>query len=475
MERLPGMGAVFDERHNPVFRLGISGDAAMALLAFWQKVNPDSGLLAHDFTDPAWGTRFLGDLYQDLSEATRKRYALLQTPEFVEEFILDRTLGPALDSFGYREVRLIDPTCGSGHFLLGAFQRLLDVWARNEPARNPRDTVQRALDGVYGIDLNPYAVAIARFRLLLAALKACDIERLSEAPAFQHPPRHRRQPAARPPLRRTGPRRRAPGRRAPRLCPRLRHRGPGRGQRHPRPPVPRRGGQPALHHRQGPGPECRLPGALLQLPHEVLPGRALHPALLRAACPLALRERGRSEGSDRRRRLRRPDHRQLLHEAGVRQEADRGIPARLSTSPTSSTPPAPTSRATAPPPSSCSAATARPLGETVRTVMGIKGEPATPADPAQGLVWRAIVEQVDRAGSESAYVSVADTPRATFAKHPWSIGGGGAAELKELIEERTQKLSRTCRIVGIGVRYLAKTKRSSSGTALQYGAGFADS
>ena len=31
-------------------------------------------------------TRFLGDLYQDLSEAVRKRYALLQTPEFVEEF-----------------------------------------------------------------------------------------------------------------------------------------------------------------------------------------------------------------------------------------------------------------------------------------------------------------------------------------------------------------------------------------------------
>jgi hypothetical protein len=42
-ESLPGLAAVFDERHNPVFRLGISGDAAMALLSFWQKVDPDSG------------------------------------------------------------------------------------------------------------------------------------------------------------------------------------------------------------------------------------------------------------------------------------------------------------------------------------------------------------------------------------------------------------------------------------------------
>ncbi len=47
-------------------------------------------------TDQDWDTRhFLGDLYQDLSEAARKKYALLQTPEFVEEFILDRTLDPA--------------------------------------------------------------------------------------------------------------------------------------------------------------------------------------------------------------------------------------------------------------------------------------------------------------------------------------------------------------------------------------------
>ena len=72
---LPGLKGFFDAAHNPVFRLGISGDAAMALRQFWQTVDPATGVLMHDFTDPAWDTRFLGDLYQDLSEATRKRYA----------------------------------------------------------------------------------------------------------------------------------------------------------------------------------------------------------------------------------------------------------------------------------------------------------------------------------------------------------------------------------------------------------------
>ncbi len=51
------------------------------------------------------------------------------------------------------------------------------------------------------------------------------------------------------------------------------------------------------------------------------------------------------------------------------------------------------------------------------------------------LVWSAIVEQIDQPGSQSEFVSVGDSSRELFGKHPWSIGGGGAAELKEQLEE----------------------------------------
>ena len=129
------MGFQFDTRKFP-----ISGRAP------WPKL---PGVLVHDFTDPEWDTRFLGDLYQDLSEAAGKKYALLQTPEFVEEFILDRTLDPALEEFGLDPppvvdklgdtiaptgFRMIDPACGSGHFLLGSFRRILALWQKREPA-----------------------------------------------------------------------------------------------------------------------------------------------------------------------------------------------------------------------------------------------------------------------------------------------------------------------------------------------------
>src|SRR5690606_25216362 len=128
------------------------------LVEFWQQVDPDTGELLRDFTDSELNTRFLGDLYQDLSESARKRYALLQTPVFVEEFILDRTLDPAIETFGLGQVRLIDPTCGSGHFLLGAFARINARY--DEIGIEPRERVRRALAAVYGVDLNPFAVAI---------------------------------------------------------------------------------------------------------------------------------------------------------------------------------------------------------------------------------------------------------------------------------------------------------------------------
>ena len=48
-----------------------SHEAAKALLAFWRDQDADAQIV-HDFTDDTWNTRFLGDLYQDLSEHAKK-------------------------------------------------------------------------------------------------------------------------------------------------------------------------------------------------------------------------------------------------------------------------------------------------------------------------------------------------------------------------------------------------------------------
>nr|WP_316783784.1 BREX-2 system adenine-specific DNA-methyltransferase PglX [Streptomyces sasae] len=186
---------LFDKRRNPLYQIPVSHDGARALVEFWRERGED-GELVHDFTDPlnedgteGWDTRFLGDLYQDLSEAARKTYALLQTPEFVEEFILDRTMNPVVRELGGRfgELKMIDPTCGSGHFVLGAFRRMVRLWAEREPGRDVHERVRDALNSVHGVDINPFAVAIARFRLLVGAMAASGVRTLAEAGRFDWP------------------------------------------------------------------------------------------------------------------------------------------------------------------------------------------------------------------------------------------------------------------------------------------------
>jgi hypothetical protein len=103
---LPAARDLFDAKHNPVWLLAPSARAAKALIQLFRAPHSDTPAFRFGQAD----TRFLGDLYQDLNEDVKKRYALLQTPRFVESFILDRTLERAIERFGLDDTTLIDPT-----------------------------------------------------------------------------------------------------------------------------------------------------------------------------------------------------------------------------------------------------------------------------------------------------------------------------------------------------------------------------
>ena len=60
----------------------------------------------------------------------------------------------------------------------------------------------------------------------------------------------------------------------------------------------------------------------------------------------------------------------------------------------------------------------RPTVDTVRAVLGIRGEPGRPDEPAKGLVWMSITEHLDDAGFENPFVSVTDLPRAALSTPP---------------------------------------------------------
>ncbi|MFI2435757.1 BREX-2 system adenine-specific DNA-methyltransferase PglX [Streptomyces sp. NPDC018693] len=459
---------LFSRAHNPLWGLTPSYEAATELLGFWRRWGAD-GEIRYDFTDPEWDTRFLGDLYQDLSEHARKTYALLQTPEFVEEFILDLTLEPAVseEEFGLdpvwvgpegeerRGLRTIDPACGSGHFLLGIFRRLVEKWRVATPAADDWTVVRRALESVHGCDKNPFAVSVARFRLLVAAMKEAGARRLAEAPVF--------------------PINVAVG-------DSLLH---GRGaagiqQELDLFAVVEEGGGAAETFTYGTEDVwefARRVDLLGRGTYHVVVGNppyitvkdkqenenyraaydacsgtyALSVPFAQRFFELAMKGAGGSTGGGgfvgqitANSFMKREFGKKLIEVVfRNRVELSHVIDTSGAFIPGHGTPTVILVGRNRVPNS----------GRTVRAVLGVRGEPSQPEDAAEGLVWRAIVEQVGRPGTESEWVSVEDAGAAVFLGHPWSVSGGGAGQLLERISvERPVLRQRIAPPIGRAIR-----------------------
>ncbi|MEU4642280.1 BREX-2 system adenine-specific DNA-methyltransferase PglX [Micromonospora sp. NPDC023814] len=406
--------SLFDKRHNPLYQVPLSHDVAKELIGFWRR-RGETGGLVHDFTDPEWDTRFLGDLYQDLSEAARKTYALLQTPEFVEEFILDMTLTPAIAEFGHDVVKMIDPTCGSGHFVLGAFHRLLKEWERHAPNRDPHERVRLALNAVHGVDINPFAVAIARYRLLVAALRVSDVKTLADSAGFSFPMHLAVGDSL------------------------IKHRaGTLFGddpmtefayatedvQEHPRILSPGR-----YHVVVGNPPYITVKDKGLNEAYrdmyDACSGKyALSVPFAQRFFQLAKTADGDGKGAGH--------VGQITANSFMKREFGKKMIEKLFAIEVDLTHIIDTSGAYIPGHGTPTVIligrnTNRGRSGTMRTVMGIRSEPSAPMNPSQGLVWQAIVNQVHCSDSESEWVSVADTPRTEALVFPMSLSGGGAS------------------------------------------------
>ncbi|MBT2234454.1 BREX-2 system adenine-specific DNA-methyltransferase PglX [Nonomuraea sp. NEAU-A123] len=93
--------------------------------------------------------------------------------------------------------------------------------------------------------------------------------------------------------------------------------------------------------------------------------------------------------------------------------------------------------------------TGRLRSETVRTVRSVQGEPSTPEDGEEGLVWRAIVEQIDQPGSVSPWVSVDDLERERyFGKQPWILAAGGLEMVETISASSHATLAGLCQRIG---------------------------
>jgi type I restriction-modification system DNA methylase subunit/predicted type IV restriction endonuclease len=126
----------------------------------------------------------------------RKAGGVYYTPTYIVDYIVEKTVGKLLEGKrpgprgGASRLKIVDPACGSGSFLIGAYQYLLD-WHRDRyvedgPESHPNRVYQGdggqwhltmdekkriLLNNIYGVDIDSQAVEVTKLSLLLKVLE----------------------------------------------------------------------------------------------------------------------------------------------------------------------------------------------------------------------------------------------------------------------------------------------------------------
>ncbi|MFG3170381.1 Eco57I restriction-modification methylase domain-containing protein [Streptomyces sp. NPDC048200] len=218
---LPGLGGLFShkEADAPLDELKLSNESLLAAVRHLAQVR-DLGARRWRAVDYRHlDAEELGSVYESLLElepkhsATDRSFELIEvagnsrkttgsyyTPSSLIECLLDTTLDPVIDDAVKRgeeraaeagrpdpaddivaellSLTVCDPACGSGHFLVASARRIAKRVA-SVRERNPEPTVdamRHALHEVvarciYGVDLNPMAVELAKVSLWIEAME----------------------------------------------------------------------------------------------------------------------------------------------------------------------------------------------------------------------------------------------------------------------------------------------------------------
>ncbi len=122
----------------------------------------------HDFSRIS--RDILGMAYeQHITGEERKQLGQFYTPDFVIDYILDNTLNIVLNEKSVEDIKILDPACGSGGFLIRAYNRLRE---RYREERWAEEVIHEQIlkNNIHGIDINPFATQLTVMNLLLKDL-----------------------------------------------------------------------------------------------------------------------------------------------------------------------------------------------------------------------------------------------------------------------------------------------------------------
>ncbi len=135
----------------------------------------------------------------------RKAGGVYYTPKYVVDYIVENTVGKLLERETtpkkIEKIKICDPACGSGSFLIGAYQYLLE-WHLKYYIENPpkgknspltpdgnlttAEKKRILINNIFGVDIDTQAVEVTKLNLLLKALEGETKASISQQLGFFH-------------------------------------------------------------------------------------------------------------------------------------------------------------------------------------------------------------------------------------------------------------------------------------------------
>lgn len=206
---LPPLGGLFAEDQTPnLMSSKIQNQFLLKAILKLCWLSEESGVSRVNWRD--MGPEELGSVYESLLELVpqvtdqgyvfsfargdatkgnaRKTSGSYYTPDNLVQSLLDTTLEPVIENTiksnpnntadALLKISIIDPACGSAHFLLAAARRLAGHVARLQVGGTPtsndyRNALRQVISlCIYGVDRNPMAIELARAALWLETMTA---------------------------------------------------------------------------------------------------------------------------------------------------------------------------------------------------------------------------------------------------------------------------------------------------------------
>lgn len=114
-----------------------------------------------------------------LGKENQNKDKAFYTPEYLVDYIVNRTVGKYL--INANECKVLDPSCGSGIFLVKSLQKILERNAEKNGFLRNKDKINSLIkENIYGVDYNEEAVDVTIFSLYVTLFDYQDLKSLEE-------------------------------------------------------------------------------------------------------------------------------------------------------------------------------------------------------------------------------------------------------------------------------------------------------